>query len=89
MLETVLDDSGILTVDGEPDVDVVLTVLWGLLSEADTIFSEALEATGLLVELTELDELAELVKLAELDIDVDDVYEDVLSEAVGSFVDVW
>lgn len=100
MLETVLVDSGNLIVEDELTVDVMLIVLSGLLSEVDTVFSEVLEATGLpdeLVELTELDELAELVKLAELDIDtaelctvVDDgVSEDILSEAIGSFVDIY
>lgn len=99
LLETVLDDSGNLIVDVELTVDVVLIVLSGLLSEVDTIFSEVFEATGLLdklVELTELDELAEPVRLVELDIDtaelctvVDDgVSEDILSEIIGSFVDV-
>lgn len=100
LLEIVLDDSGNLIADEELTVDVVPIVLWGLLSEVDTVFSEVLEATGLLnelVEFTELDKLAELVKLAELDIDTaelctvgDDggVSEDVFSEITGSFVDV-
>ena len=96
MLETVLDDSGNLIVDEELTVGVVLIVLSGLLSEVDTIFSEAFEAMGLLEELSKLDELAEPVRLVELDIDTaelctiadDGVSEDILSEIIGSFVDV-
>ena len=93
LLEIVLDDSGILIVDEELTVDVVLTVLSGLLSEVDTIFSEVLEATCLLDELAELDELTEFIELdidtAELCTVVDDgVSENVFSEITGSFVDI-
>lgn len=102
LLETVLDDSGNLIVDEELTVDVVLIVLSGLLSEVDTIFSEVLEATGLLDELVEpialvgFDELSGLIKLAELDINADElctlagdeISENELPEVTGSFVDV-
>lgn len=81
-----LDDSGNLIVDEELTVDVVLTVLSGLLSEVDTVFLEVLKTTGLLDEIvgiTELDELAELCTVVD-----DGVSDDVLTEIIGSFVDV-